>query len=530
MGSGRCAGLSERQLAMALSSRAEIGQCFMVGFDGLEPDAHIERLIREYRVGGVILFRRNVDHPRQVAALCRRLQQINAEVSDQPLLIGIDQEGGMVARIEAGMTPLPSALAYQAAGSAADCQALNRIGAAELGALGINIDFAPVLDVNNNRLNPVIGVRAHGEDVATVCEYGLAAMRGIQAAGLAATAKHFPGHGDTDTDSHLGVPRVGHDRARLDAVELAPFRAAIAAGVDAVMSAHVAFPAVEPDPDTPSTLSHAVLTGLLREQLGFGGVVFTDCLEMDAIRRGVGTVTGALRAFQAGADVLLVSHRETVQAEAIDRLLQAVERGEVSPERLAASRARIAALKRRLGDWRALPEDPAPLLRTPQALALSEAVHRRAVTGHCRALDAAQPVLLITLEVRTRTEIDEVAMGRAAIGQAAVQRDTLAEPLAALGYAVDEIALPLAPTPAEIADALARAADAPQVVVVSYNAVLFPAQRDLLAGLPAARTWLVAGRLPYDIDLLPQAAGRLACYANRPAALTVLADLLARGG
>ncbi len=499
----------------------------MVGFDGLVPNAHIERLIREYRVGGVILFRRNVDTPRQVAALCRRLQEINAEVSEIPLLIGIDQEGGMVTRIEAGMTPLPSALAYQAAGSAADCEALNRVGATELAALGLNINFAPVLDVNNNRLNPVIGVRAHGEDVATVCEYGLAAMRGIQAAGLAATAKHFPGHGDTDTDSHLGVPRVGHDRVRLDAVELAPFRAAIAAGVDAVMSAHVAFPAVEPDPDTPSTLSHAVLTGLLREQLGFAGAVFTDCLEMDAIGRGVGTVTGSLRAFQAGADMLLVSHRESIQIDAIDNLARAVAQGEVPRERLAVSLARIDALKQRrnIAGWRALPVDPTPRLRTPEALALSASVHRRAVTGHCRALDATQPVLLITLEVRTRTEIDEVAMGRAMVA-----RDTLADPLAALGYAVSEIALPLAPTPEEIAAAQARAAEAPQVVVVSYNAVLFPAQRALLASLPGERTWLVAGRLPYDIDLLPNSAGHLACYANRPAALTVLADLLAQGG
>ncbi|MGL6041920.1 MAG: glycoside hydrolase family 3 N-terminal domain-containing protein, partial [Deefgea sp.] len=160
-----------------------IGQLVMVGFDGFVPNSHIEGLIREQRIGGVILFRRNIDSPAQVAALCRRLQLINAEVSDSPLLIAIDQEGGMVMRIEEGVTPLPSAMAYAQGGSAADCEAMHRIGAAELRQMGININFAPSLDVNNNPNNPVIGVRAFGEDVEIATEYGLAAMRGIQAAG-----------------------------------------------------------------------------------------------------------------------------------------------------------------------------------------------------------------------------------------------------------------------------------------------------------------------------------------------------------
>ncbi|AOY02239.1 glycoside hydrolase [Jeongeupia sp. USM3] len=494
----------------------------MAGFDGLVPSPGVARLIRERGIGGVILFRRNVETPAQVAALCRRLQQINAEVSDVPLLIGIDQEGGMVMRIEDGMTPLPSALAYQAAGSVDDCRELVRAGNAELAMLGININFAPVLDVNNNRANPVIGVRAFGEDVDTVCRYGLAALDGIRAAGLAATAKHFPGHGDTDTDSHLGVPRVGHERARLDAIELAPFRAAIAAGVDAVMSSHVAFPAVEPDPDLPSTRSHAVLTGLLRDELGFNGVVFTDCLEMDAIARGPGgTVGGAVDAFKAGADVLLISHREDRQYGFLEALAAEVDTGGVDPARIAASAGRILALKRRLSDWRALPAEP--VLRTDAALALAERVQRQAVRRHGRGIDPNLPVLLLTFEVRARTEIDEVAMGKAAL-----VRDTLATPLLAAGVAVDEIALPLAPGAEEAAAALARVAGAAQIVCVSYNAVLQPAQRALIAALPFERLWLVAGRLPYDTDLVPQAAGRLAAFGNRPAMLAAVTDALLR--
>jgi len=251
----------------------------MVGFDALQADEHIKTLIRDKKVGGVILFRRNVHTPAQVSALCRELQEINAEVSDTPLLISIDQEGGMVMRIEQGVTPIPAAMAFQAAGSPADCERMNQISGDEMRQVGINMLLAPVLDVNNNRNNPVIGVRAYGEDADTVIEYGMAAMRGQRASGLAVTAKHFPGHGDTAIDTHYAMALVPHDKERLRAVELAPFRAAIAGGVDAIMTAHVVFPAFEADTSVPATLSKGVLTDLLRGEMDYQGVVITDCLE-----------------------------------------------------------------------------------------------------------------------------------------------------------------------------------------------------------------------------------------------------------
>ncbi|MEG0886231.1 MAG: glycoside hydrolase family 3 N-terminal domain-containing protein, partial [Janthinobacterium sp.] len=168
--------------------REKVGQLFMVGFDALQADEHIKTLIRDKKVGGVILFRRNVHTPAQVSALCRELQEINAEVSDIPLLISIDQEGGMVMRIEQGVTPIPAAMAFQAAGSIEDCERMNEISGDEMRQVGINLLLAPVLDVNNNRNNPVIGVRAYGEDAATVIDYGMAAMRGQRASGMAVTA------------------------------------------------------------------------------------------------------------------------------------------------------------------------------------------------------------------------------------------------------------------------------------------------------------------------------------------------------
>ena len=510
--------MSVQQLPESL--RNQIGQLVMVGFDGFVVNEHIAALIRQQRIGGVILFRRNIDTPAQVAALCRRLQEINAEVSDSPLLIGIDQEGGMVMRIEDGVTPLPSAMAYAHAGSSVDCETMHRIGADELRQMGINTNFAPDLDINNNAQNPVIGIRAFGEDVATVCEYGVAAMRGIQAAGVAATAKHFPGHGDTATDSHYGLPLVAHDMARLHALELAPFRAAIAAGVDAIMTAHVVFPAFEADPATPATLSHAVLSGLLRDEMGFDGVVFTDCLEMGAIASGVGTVAGAVKAIHAGADIVLVSHTEALQSETVQALQGAVQNGTLTVARLEQSLARIARLKQKaaLQTWR----DASPTrLREPAALALAQRLQRQAILGAGKALDRQQAVLLITVEVKTRTEIDEVALG-----QSHAARGTLLPCLLAAGMAVQEVIISPQATADEQAAVLALAATTAQIVLQTYNACLAKGQQDLVAQLPHERLWLVAGRLPYDIDLAPHAAARYAAFSNRPAALLEIVERL----
>ncbi|QKJ65776.1 beta-N-acetylhexosaminidase [Deefgea piscis] len=498
----------------------QIGQLLMVGFDGLVVNQEIESLIRQQRIGGVILFRRNIESPAQVAALCRRLQEINAEVSAIPLLIGIDQEGGMVMRIENGVTPLPSAMAYPIGGSAADCAALHQIGADELRQMGININFAPDLDINNNRQNPVIGVRSFGENVATVNEYGLAAMRGIQAAGVAATAKHFPGHGDTAADSHYGLPLVAQDQARLFEVELAPFRAAIAAGVDAIMTAHVVFPAFEPDPNTPATLSHAVLTGLLRDEMGFDGVVFTDCLEMGAIAAGVGTVAGAVQAIHAGADIVLVSHTVAWQRATVQALQADVQNGSLSVKRLEQSLARIARLKQTAAvqQWQSASIHS---LRSAQSLELAAKIQQQAVLGEGRALDAAKSTLLITVEIQTRTEIDEVALG-----QSQAARGTLLPLLLAAGMAVKEVIISPQATQAEQAAVLAMLADAEQVVLQTYNACLSIGQRDLVASLPAEKLWLIAGRLPYDMDLAPAAAATYAAFGNRPAALAAIAKRL----
>jgi beta-N-acetylhexosaminidase len=498
--------------------RKKIGQLFMVGFDALEPNEHITRLIQQQKVGGIILFRRNVQSPEQVTALCKSLQEINAQVSDVPLLIALDQEGGMVMRIEQGVTPLPSAMAFQATGSKEDCEQLHRISGEEMRQIGINMMLSPVLDVNNNPANPVIGVRAFGEDADTVINYGMAALRGLQSAGVITTAKHFPGHGDTSTDSHFAMPLIAHGRTRLDAIELPPFKAAIAQGVHAMMTAHVVFPAIEKEPGMPATLSKAVLTDLLRNELGFNGVIISDCLEMAAIANGMGVTQAAIKTLQAGADIALISHIEERQKAAMDAVFAAVESGDISIEQINASVQRIQKLKVLFK----IPSEPIRLMQ-PESLALSKKVQKAAVRvqGDFRPLNRQLPVTLITVEVRLRSEVDEAIVARNKEA-----RSSMLPAMLEAGVEVREFVLSPEASEQEVAAAIAFAEGAEQIVLQSYNAVLQKGQQRLIVALPQNKLWLVAGRLPYDLDLAPNAQGRLASFGCRPAALAPVVEKL----
>ncbi|WP_240636838.1 beta-N-acetylhexosaminidase [Paenibacillus silvae] len=331
-----------------MSLRDKIGQMLLCGFHGTEPEGEVEKLLRGYPIGGVVYFARNVVSPEQVERLSSGLQDIAQASGNVPLWVAIDQEGGMVARITQGIALMPGQMAIAAAGSMQYAYEAARISGMELKSMGINMNFAPVLDVNNNANNPVIGVRSFGESPEAVAEFGAATIAGFQNAGIAATAKHFPGHGDTDTDSHLDLPVITHDKARVNRVELEPFRAAIVEGVDAMMSAHIYFPALEPE-RLPVTLSHSVLTGLLRKELGYEGMIVTDCMEMNAIAVHYGTVDAAVLAVEAGADMVLISHTAQLQMEAFAALENAVSSGRISERRINESVKRLLTYKAKRG-------------------------------------------------------------------------------------------------------------------------------------------------------------------------------------
>ncbi len=324
----------------------------VIGFDGTTMDSDLRQMINEYHIGGVVLFARNIQSPGQVAALTNELQKTAIESGNPGLFTAIDQEGGRVARLpeDKGFTEFPSAMAI---GATADAENVHRMAsamAAEMRAVGINTDFAPDLDVNNNPANPVIGTRSFGSDPNKVAIFGVAFAHGLQENGILAFGKHFPGHGDTAIDSHIALPLVPHDRARLDQIELLPFRAAIAANFAGIMSAHVTFPAIDLNPSMPATLSRAVLTGLLREELGFKGLIATDSLEMGALSaNGYPPPVGATLAFAAGADLLLFNLDHAMHKQAFANLMRSVEEGKVSQGQLDSSVRRILEAKEKFG-------------------------------------------------------------------------------------------------------------------------------------------------------------------------------------
>lgn len=342
----------------SMTIRDTVGQLLMVGFPGTELSREFLDWLQECRPGGVILFSRNLVGPEQVARLTNALQE---HAPNPPLLIAIDEEGGGVSRLPRGFTTFPAAARVAACHAPDAAHEAAEVTARELRAVGINMNLAPVLDVNSNPANPIIGDRAYGTRPEQVCTYGMAVMQGLEDNGIIACGKHFPGHGDTMTDSHHVLPVVEADRARLDAVELEPFRQATRRGLPAIMTAHVHYPAL--DEEAPATLSSPILTDLLRNQLDFQGVTLTDDMEMRAILDHQPIGDASVRAIRAGADMILICHQQKRQQEVMAAIEQALERGELSWERLAASAARIRALKeKRLAPFQ--PVDPSRVAQT----------------------------------------------------------------------------------------------------------------------------------------------------------------------
>nr|WP_154896476.1 beta-N-acetylhexosaminidase [Paenibacillus xylanexedens] len=525
-----------------MTLREKIGQMLLCGFHGTEAAGDVECLLRTYPIGGVIYFARNIESPEQVERLSAGLQGIAAKSGQLPLWISIDQEGGMVARITNGITLMPGQMAIAAAGSDEKAYEAAYISGLELKSMGINMNFAPVLDINNNAANPVIGVRSFGESPQSVADYGVKTIAGLQGAGIAATAKHFPGHGDTDTDSHLDLPVIMHDRERVERVELVPFQAAIAEGVDAIMSAHIYFPALEPE-RLPVTLSHTVLSGLLRQELGYEGIIVTDCMEMNAIAVHYGTVEAAVMAVEAGADLVLISHTAKLQAEAFEALEAGVKNGRISEKRMDESVARLLMYKEKHGlleikmhtddevvsggSERSLSKVRNDQTSSNEQLERNSLQHQevarhiseRSITLVRDQLDMLplkpERTLVITIAASVTTIADEQLS----------QADTLGSALARHGLDVIDLTV----TPEDVALSSARLLQAAeeesirQIVVGTYNA-------SSPSGDPQCRLigWLqqlgkplavVALRSPYDLQALPDVKVYVAAYESRPLAM-----------
>lgn len=338
-----------------VSTSALAGSLLVVGFDGVDLPSSIRALLARGERGGIIVFKRNLP---DVAACARIAEDTRAACELEPL-VAIDQEGGRVVRLPPPMRALPPMRVFADRDAALVRKAAKAV-ALDLRRLGYNLDFAPVLDVDSNPLNPVIGDRSFGRDPERVAELGVAFALGLNDGGVLSCGKHFPGHGDTDKDSHLELPIVHADRARLDAIELVPFRAAAKAGVDSLMTAHVVLDGV--DRERPATLSPAIVTDLLRGELGYDGVVFSDDLEMRALADRMEVEASAVESLRAGCDAVLVCKSEALAARAHEAIAREIEASPAFRSRCEEAARRLTAMREKAARLRALPsEDAAPL-------------------------------------------------------------------------------------------------------------------------------------------------------------------------
>ncbi|MFG2346238.1 glycoside hydrolase family 3 protein [Streptomyces phaeochromogenes] len=517
-----------RALISRMTLEEKVGQLFVMrvyGHSATAPDqADIDanlteigvrtaaELIAKYRVGGIIYFAwaHNTRDPHQIADLSNGIQKASlAQPRGLPVLISTDQEHGIVARVGKPATLFPGAMALGAGGSRTDARTAGRIGGAELRAMGIRQDYAPVADVNVNPANPVIGVRSFGADPQAVAGMVAAQVKGYQSAGVAATSKHFPGHGDTETDSHYGFPVIEHTEAQWAELDAPPFRAAIAAGIDSIMTAHIMVPALDPSGD-PATLSRPILTGILRERLGYDGVVVTDSLGMEGVRTKYGDDRVPVLALKAGVDQLLNPPKLDVAWNAV---LQAVRGGELTEARLDESILRVLRLKAKLG----LIKDPYVTGRgvdrvvgIPSHLKAADRIAERTTTLLVNSGG------LLPLSRRTHRKVLVVGADPASpSGTTGPPTTVLGAALTELGFTATVLSTGTAPTEATIAKAVAAAQGVDAVLVGTYNVTAASSQRTLVNRLLATGRPVVALaiRNPYDVAQLPDVKAYLAAYS-----------------
>lgn len=520
--------VSEQLASMTLEQK--VGQLFMVyaygaSVDTDDPEAiasnqdhlgvdNAAELIAAYRPGGIVYFSwaGNVDDPEQIARLSNGLQEAAAADGGVPLLIAADQEYGVVNRIGEPVTQFPGAMPLGATRDAEAAQRAAEIAGAELRAMGLNQNFAPDADVNVDPSNPVIGVRSFSSDPELTAELTAAQVTGYQSGGVAACAKHFPGHGDTDVDSHVGLPSISHSEEEWARIDAPPFEAAIAAGTDMVMSAHLQFPALD-DSLVPATLSEPILTGLLRERLGFEGVVATDSLEMEGVRVQYGDDRVPVLALLAGADLLLMPPDFRLARDAV---LGAVESGELTEERIDASVERLLRLKWRRGIVEDASTDAEAVLDTvgvEEHRQVADDISDRAVTllrnDGVLPLAASGASVLVT-----------------GWGEQTTAR--LAEALEALGLGVAVRATGEEPDAAAIGAAATEASDKDLAVVVTFGVTAGSPQIDLVEAVAATGTPVVVAAVgtPYDVAYLPEAGAALATYSYTAGSLVSLAGAI----
>ena len=500
---------------MEMTIKEMLGQKLIFGFHGTELSPEFISLIREYKIGNVILFLRNVSSADQLRTLCSQIQKLILEETGYPAFIVIDQEGGMVTRLPQDAVNVPGAMALAATGDPENARKASEITIRQLRGLGANFNMAPVLDVNNNPKNPVIGVRSFGDSTEAVSAFGVASAKPYEGSGILCCGKHFPGHGDTAVDSHLGIPKVEKTEEELEALELIPFRRAVEAGIPAIMISHVMFPNIEPQ-NVPCTMSRRIVTDLLKKKMGFDGLVFTDCMEMLAIQEHYGTPEGVVASIKAGVDLAEISSTIALEWGAAKLVNEAAQRGEFDMEEIKASVEKILEYKKKI----CYEVDPS-LCNLEEDRKIAREMARQAIT----CCEGAAPL------ADEKTFFCGCADYRASgagneDGSAGTFADYMSKAFHAQGVVTSKD-----PDAQEIDAVAAQAARFDQIILNTCNGHLFQGQIALAKALAQTGKPLtvVALRNPYDIPMLPDCRCKIAAYDYSTPAFQALEEVF-RGG
>ncbi|MDW8396297.1 MAG: beta-N-acetylhexosaminidase [Anaerolineae bacterium] len=507
-------------LLHSMTLEQKVGQLFLVPFAGSALSADLKRMIAQHHIGGVVLFNiaGNIVTPRQTAQLINEMQALATSTGAKvPLFVAVDEEGGRVSRLPAPAVRFPSQMALGATRSVTLAREVAQANAAALKALGINMNLAPVLDVNDNPSNPVIGTRAFGADPALVGQLGVAMLKAYKEAGIIAVVKHFPGHGGADADSHTDLPIIRRGLAELHAIDLAPFAQAVRAGTDAVMTAHVIMPAL--DPDHPATFSPRVLQEVLRAQMGFEGLIVSDSLLMQGALSTTGRLEqAAVRALRAGVDVLAIGadpgYTQLARPSVYRAVLDAVRADPKLQRHVEQAVRRILEVKARYGllDWSPVDAGVAEaVLRNSAKHETARRVARAAVT----VLRDPQAVLPLRAELPRAFVVPMGASDFLAAIRPCIRGEAL-------------IRIRDNPSRFEIATVVRRLPTAGVVVLAATDLVSHPNQAKLAAALPG-RVLVVGLGAPYDAARLPAEVSFVTAFDRTAHALEALAEVVCGG-
>lgn len=506
-------GAAQSDLVDTLTLEEQVAQMFIVNLYGGQLTEAGRDFLAQWQPGGVVLIGENTGTPEHVTHLTNAYQQTIMAAGGLPLLVAVDQEGGPITHLQDGFAIFPTPALLTASGSPDLAYRVGNAMAVELAAVGVTMNLAPVADLETNPDNPIILRRSFGSDPALVNPILGSFINGLQAGGVLGTAKHFPGHGASDADSHTGLPIVNLSRDELLAREFLPFQAAIASGVEAIMVAHIWYPALEPETNLPATLSHNIVVRLLRDELGYNGLIITDALDMDAIDTVYSYPEAVVRAVEAGVDMVVSAHIGLEsQAAAIQAVVDAVRAGQISAERIRESVSRILTAKARYGilDWQPLDENTATeRVNAASHAGLVDEMFRQGITV-----------------VYDRNDLVPVTAGHSVALIYPATRAQIAQECGQYLSGIQWVGVSDYPQDTEIEWAVSAARQSDTVIVFTQNAVDNTRQQALVRALPAEKTVVVALYSIYDWRTFPDISAYLLTYSpERPAVPAVCAVL-----